>query len=142
MQTQQQKPTARPKHKRSVGELLAAWLLLIWGITIVWIDFPKSGWVAPLSLKTVTRLIFIQGICCLLSGLLTLMQIRKGAQWLLNLTALCFLGISGVFVWIVWEQNIHPLPYSLFALVGVGLLIALGFFFLGRWLGQQEDTDD
>jgi hypothetical protein len=139
---QPQKPQRRRHSKHTVGELVTGWLLLLWGVAIVWIVFPKSGWVAPLSLKTLTRLIFVQGVCSILSGFLTLVRVRRGAQWLLGLISLCFLGMSGVVIWIVWEQNAHQLPYSLFAFVGAGLLIAFGFFFLGRWLGMQEDSAD
>lgn len=141
-QKQPEKPTARPRPKRTVGELVAAWLLIFCGVVIVWTDFPKSGWVAPLALKTLTRLIFVEGVCSILSGLLILARSRKGAQWLLGLIALCFLGMPGVVVWIVWEMNAHQLPYSLFAVVGAGLLIAFGFFLLGRWIGRQEDSKE
>lgn len=135
---QQQKTKPRPRPKRTVGELVAAWLLLLWGIVTGTYFFPSSGVEIDLS-GVLSILLISQGVACFLGGLAALLRLRKGTQALLTLAALCFLSFAGILLWL---SKKYPEVPSYFLPIVASVLIALGFFFLGRWLGSQEDSDD
>ena len=138
-QKKKEKPTPRPRPKRTVGELVAAWLLLLWGLLSAWTFLPSPGFIAAPEIKAMAILIFAQGSFCLLAGLAALLRHRKGARWLLSFAGLSFLGLLGVNVWLCVKYD-ALLSYLL--PIGACLIIAMGFVFLGRWLGMQEDSDD
>ncbi len=131
-QKQQEKPTASPRPKRTVGELVAAWLLLLWGAGTLWLFF--SSGISPLFLK---YLVNAHSLFCLLGGLVSLARQRRLAQLLVSLAALVLLGISGCFLYYSQSDYGMGLPW-----IASFLIAALGFFWLGRFLGQQEDSQD
>ena len=139
MQTQQQKQKARPKHKRSVGELLAAWLLLLWGLVSIGFTLPHPNAIADPESKAIQVLALVQGIFCLVAGLAALLRHHKIAGWLLFIPALCFLSMLGIFAWFCVKYNAL---LSFLPPIGACLFIVMGFVFLGRWLGQQEDVEE
>ena len=136
---QQQKPKPRPRHRRTVGELVAAWLLLLWGAGTA-IFFSQLGYEPNLT-GTISHLLWVlQGTFCGLAGLLALLSLRSATRASLFLGATCLLCLIGFGLWLAIKS---PQTAVLnLTLSGALLLIALGYFFLGRWLGQQEDSEE
>ncbi len=136
-QKQQEKPTARPRPKRTVGELVAACLLVLWGAGTLWLFSYFLRGMRPLFLG---YLVNAHSLFCLLGGLVSLAQQRRLAQLLISLAAVILLGISGHFIYFL-QSNSSDLAATL-PWIASFLLASLGFFWLGRFLGQQEDLEE
>ena len=145
MQRQQESPRShRPKPRRSVGELLAAWLVLIWGVGSGGLylpyalqNFGEKHFPIPLPILIFDALILLQAALCALSGLCVLLRLRRIAKFGLMAVALCFLGMGALTVWLT--EGISGVWDLLWPVVSV---IVAGFLFLlGRWLGQQGESE-
>jgi drug/metabolite transporter superfamily protein YnfA len=137
-QQQRQKPSGRPRSKRTAGELVAAWLVLAWGAITALYFFPVNRLETDLESRVLMILFISQGITCFLGGLAALLRLRKGTQVLLTLVGLCFLSVTGIFLGFSKKYGGFA-PY-LVPLV-ISALIGLVFLALGRWFGRLEDTD-
>lgn len=136
----EERPKARHK-KRSLGELLVAWLVLLWGggITVLagWIFHEEfqGNWS---DLPTFLGLLF-HGLCCLGAGVGTLMRHRPIAKWLLFLAGLCVVAVAAIGTWQDHASGKPLLAVGELIAIGICVTLAIGFVFLGRWLGRQED---
>ncbi len=137
MQRQQERARPhRPKLRRAVGELLTAWLILVWGVVSGGTSLPfalitfREG-LAPLPLLPLLTnlLILLQTVLCIVSGLCMLLRLRLVAKYGLMGIALCFLSMGAITVtWVLlWTA--------------ICVVVAVLFFFLGRWIGQQEESE-
>jgi hypothetical protein len=138
VQTQRQKPTARPRPKRTVGELAAAGLILAWGVLTGVFFWPRVGFQIDTESSVLLTLLFSQGIACFLAGVAALLRLSKGTQALLTLAGLCFLSLTGAFLW--FSKKYSAFGSYLFPLL-ISTLIGLVFLALGRWFGRLEDSD-
>ncbi|WP_394795663.1 hypothetical protein [Armatimonas sp.] len=136
MQRQEQK--TKPRQRRSVGELVMATLAVLWGVTTAIFFYQLMH--EPTLIGAIGYALWIfQGMLCGLGGLLSLLRLRAAARIALSLAALCLIGLIGVALWIASTQ---PPTVTLNLIIsGALLILALVYFFLGRWLGQQEDSD-
>ena len=146
MQNQQERePTRRPKRRRSrrsVGELLAAWVLVVGGAGVsvpVYIvavsiirQYPSLVEVALFAPWMVSVL-----LCCC-GGLASLLRHRNFSRWLLTGAAFLLLVSSGI--WLYWFRHTGNMGFGVVYCLGI-ITIAAFLFFLGRWLGRQEDID-
>ncbi|WP_394792736.1 hypothetical protein [Armatimonas sp.] len=143
MQRQQEnEPQNRPKQRRSVGELLIAWLVLLWGVgsgvaflPFALMNFREKHFTFPLPILISDALILLQAALCVASGLCVLLRLRLFAKYGLMAVALCFLGMGAMNVWLVkWVLvDVGIILWSaIFVIVAAALLL------LGRWLGHQE----
>ena len=94
--------------------------------------------VIRLGRKDLLQLLFyvlclLPGILLLLSGVASLARARKLAQWFLFGLAIYMLGF-GALLFYSSVQNLQLLIFC--------LTVAVCFFFLGRWIGHQTDTED
>ncbi|WP_309722792.1 hypothetical protein [Armatimonas sp.] len=146
MQRQQESPLSHlPKQRRMVGELLIAWLILVWGVVsggtslpFALITFREGLATFPLPLLLTNLLIFLQAVLCMVSGLCVLLRQRLFAKYGMLMIALCFLGIGAMNVWLV--KGVLDVGVLLWSSVSV--IIAVALILLGRWLGQQEDHEE
>ncbi|WP_395140634.1 hypothetical protein [Armatimonas sp.] len=133
-----QKQKQPHRQRRSVGELVVATLALLWGVTTAVFFYQLNHEPTPIGAIGNALWIF-QGVLCGLGGLLSLLRLRTAACIALSLAALCLIGLIGVALWIASTQ---PPTVTLSLIIsGALLILALVYFFLGRWLGQQEDSD-
>ncbi len=141
MQHQQERePDTRPKQRRplrSVGELIVAWLLVLWGAfsTFLILTLPIGLSMIFYHFGIFFWLFLLQGASSLMTGLLTLTGRSHLATWLLSTAALCFVGLALVVMFSPPSQigkDFLPIVF---------LALAALFFFLGRWLGRQEDSE-
>ena len=146
MQRQQKKQLhSRPKQRRSAGELLAAWLILLWGVGSGVLIFPyvlltfRDGLSEfPLPILLTNFLGLLQAILCVFSGLCVFLWQRLFAKYGLMMIALCFLGIGAMNVWLV--KGVLDMGVLLWSSISV--IIAAALILLGRWLGLQEDHEE
>ena len=136
MQRQQQKQPHR--QRRSIGELVVATLAMLWGVTTA-IFFYQLMYEPTLVGVIGNALWVFQGVFCGLGGFLSLLRLRAAARLALSLATLCLIGLIGVALWIASTQS--PTVTQNLIISGALLILALVYFFLGRWLGQQEDRD-
>ncbi|WP_395138029.1 hypothetical protein [Armatimonas sp.] len=131
-----------------MGELLVGWFLLVCGAVAVVAtvtqvtEYLRHGEGAFFLVFT---LLSLQSNCCLLGGLSSLLRYHAVARWLLTAGALCSVGMA---LWLGYDYYLsrhYPQPpgslieITLFAfafLAFAGLL-----YFLGWWLGRQEDSE-
>lgn len=139
MQVQRQKPSRRIRPRRTVGELVAAWLVLAWGALTAVYFFPASRTEMDLESRVLTLLSIGQGLACFLGGVAALLRLRKGTQVLLTLAGLCFLTMIGIYLWFSKKYG-GPAPYLV--PLAITSLIGLVFLALGRWFGRLEDADN
>ena len=143
MQCQQERARSkRPKPRRTVGELLTAWLTLLWGLAsggtslpFALITFREGLATFPLPLLLTEFLILLQAVLCIVIGLCVLLRQRLFAKYGVMVIALCFLGIGAMNVWLV--KGVLDIGVILWSSVSV--MVAATLILLGRWLGQQED---
>lgn len=147
MQNQQERETtnstARTGRRRSIGELVVACLLLLWGIGTACL-------LSPMLLEIVhghgdrydrffsffVFLGLIQACCCVFGGIGTILPNRVLAKRSLEVVTVGWIGQAicnafneqGVDKWII---------VGCLACASIGAL----FFLLSRWLGRQEETD-
>lgn len=142
MQHQRERaPLSHPKPQRpprSLGVLLTAWLLLLWGGTITTIVL-RAG--APTHhdpvLDQVAFVVFVlHGLLCFLSGILSLLRRPSLARWFLTAAAVC-LGLVGA--WIVWWSTLHRMPN--FIVAAAMIVLSVCFLVVSHWLGKQEDLE-
>lgn len=150
MQRQQERePDTRqkpPRPRRSVGELLAAWLLILWGASCAYVIAPYFLVIIRRELGEFSRSValstvlgFLQAFLCFIAGFTTLLCNYRLAKWSLITTGLCWIGLAIANLTIDPVAGIMEMWILLWSLVYS--LVSLLFFFLGRWLGQQEDSD-
>ncbi|WP_395088402.1 hypothetical protein [Armatimonas sp.] len=133
-----QRQKQQHRQRRSVVELVVATLALLWGVTTAVFFYQLNH--EPTLIGAIGNALWIfQGVFCGLGGLLSLLRLRAAARLALSLAALCLIGLIGIALWIAFTQP--PTITVNLILSGVVLILALGCFFLGRWLGQQEDSD-
>lgn len=121
-----------------MGELVVATLAVLWGVTTAIFFYQLMH--EPTLVGAIGNALWIfQGVFCGLGGLLSLLRLRAAARIALSLAALCLIGLIGVALWIASTQL--PTVTLNLVLSGALLILAWGYFFLGRWLGQQEDRD-
>ena len=120
-----------------MGEVVAACLLLLWGAATALFSL---GYEPTLAGKISYYLWVIQGVFCSFSGALALLRLRSATRILLLLSAACLIALSGFGLWFAVKspENAH----LTLILSGALLFFALGYFLLGRWLGQQEDSEE
>lgn len=160
MQRQQERALdTSPKQRRprrSVGELLIAWLLTLWGaaVGVVFLLFllnatendPRALLRLPLVVGLGYVLPVLHGLLCLTAGLSALLRRRLLGRWLACSAALSVVGYGVArsllaFLWNGEEISLRHLPAVLLSLIP-HLLVALPLFFLGWWLGRQEDSEE
>lgn len=133
----------RRAERRSWGELLAGWLLVLWGSFPAWVGCVLDG---DEGTHWWPRAVLLHGLFCLLSGLAVLFRLRSVSAWFLRLAA--FGSLAMAFFWIVSEPEHHfprwrlELDLIALAFAAASVLIAICFFFVARWLGRQEDNQD
>jgi glucan phosphoethanolaminetransferase (alkaline phosphatase superfamily) len=156
MQRQQERePTTRqkpPRLRRSVGELLTAWLLVLFGAGCAYMSVPEVLKIVRDDANTYifrwyivdVVLIFVQASLCLVAGVGTLLRQRLLARWTLRLAGLCCIGLACFEIALtysviarVMEKKDEPTLWMLWFFLPVALLL----FFLGWWLGRQEDSE-
>ena len=139
MQRQQERARPnRPKPRRTVGELLTAWLVLLWGLGL-------GGFYLPFALMRFNKehflisdvLFLLQAALCIVSGLCAFLRLRLLAKYGLIVAALCFLGLAVVTVWST--KGVSDVEELLWIVAFV--ILATLLFFLGRWLGQQGESE-
>jgi hypothetical protein len=147
---QRQQDTERPnlstrRPRRSVGELIVAWLLILWGAGCAWVTGPYALEVIrrgpgefPRYVALSTVLAFLQALVCFVAGLTILPRVRTLAKWLLFAAGLCWIGL--VYSNFVLDPVRMVNPWELLW-PSVFLMAALLLFFLGWWLGRQEDSE-
>lgn len=135
---QQQKSSPGRRHRRSLGELVAASLTLIWGVLTA-LFFILLGHERTTFGNLTHALWVTQALCCGFGGLLALLRHRPLARLGLSLAALCLLILMGLGLWQARLPELRSLNLLLAAFL---LVVATGYFFLGRWLGMQEETDE
>ena len=138
--------------RRSWGEILVGWLLLLWGLVIgtyTLVLFVNAGVIPALLGNIAFALGFLYSAFTCLGALAILVRRRVLAKWLLWAAALAALVVLalGLFVsYQIWHQiNPHARQAILRIIVVIGLFlltVTLGSFFIGRWIGQQEDIPD
>lgn len=143
MQHQRERdPVLQPKPQRpprSLGVLLTAWLLLLWGgaITTIVLRAGAPSHHDPLLDQVAFVVFVLHGVLCFLSGILSLLRRPSLARWFLTAAAVC-LGLVGA--WIVWWSELHRMPnLSVAALM---IVFSVCFLVLARWLGKQEDLEN
>jgi UPF0716 family protein affecting phage T7 exclusion len=144
MQHQQKKDLGtKPRPHRSVGEFLAGWLLLLWGLVSTWTGFMllntfDIGHWSP-------RTLLLHGLCCLTGGGLTLLQLPRLAAWLFWGASVTTLILGVLFV---WNEPSSWVPRWRLELSSANLLsafvcltIASLLLLLGRWLSRLKDIE-
>ncbi len=156
MQRQQERERAPrqkpPRSRRSVWELIVAWLLILWGaaVGVVFLLFllntigndPRDLLRVPLA-GLAYVLPVLHGVLCLTAGLSALLRRRLLGRWLACSAALSVVGYGVArsllaFLWNGVEISLRHLPAVLLSLIP-HLLAALLLFFLGWWLGRQDE---
>lgn len=126
---------------------MAAWLLLLWGTGTTclvgsWLLEVVRGNHLPNYARALPIVLFLgtfHGVFCAISGLGTLLRNRVVAKLLLMIAALCCLGLAG-FAVVMGFFIFDTLLWC--ALILFFLSMATLLFFLGRWLGRQEDIEE
>jgi hypothetical protein len=133
---QRQRQLQKPKLRRSRAEWVVAWIVCVWGGSIL---LGVATWNDYLALKFP---LLLHGLFCLAGSLLSLARLRNVARFLLSLAGcmLCVLGGVIAWAWVIEGENRPLVPFVL-GLVGGLTIFALGFALLGRWLGMQEDSE-
>ncbi len=131
-----------PRPRRSVGELLAAWLLILWGLSCAWVVF--MTYVTD-TVKWPLFALFLHGVCCLVGGTLALLRFRRLATGLVWGAAVAIMLIGVLFIFrepTLWTPRWRlDLSFGNLRAFVVCMAFATLFFFLGRWLGSQEDSE-
>lgn len=139
----EEKPAQRRRGRRSWGELLAAWLLVLWGISTTILVWPLFLEFIHGESSRYDRLFpfFIcmslsQAILCTLGGLATLLRNRVLAKWALVVASLCWSVLA-------CSNALNEQGISVGILTGclAMLCVAALLFFLSWWLGLQEDSE-
>jgi hypothetical protein len=142
MQRQQKRPQAQEATRRSVGELLLSWLLILGGAAATALgvsDYLRSTHPEPVTDFILYGLFLGQALFGFLGGVLSLLRSRMLTRWSLYIAgAVSLLTAVAIIVGVVMHMVTGPvLETALFALGFVFLASVL--FFLGRWLGRQDD---
>ena len=134
---QQQKSSPGRQLQRPLGELVVAALTLIWGVltTLLFIQLGHER----TTFGNLTHALWVtQALCCGFGGLLALLRHRPLARLGLSLAALCLLILMVLGLWQARLPETRSLNLMLAAFL---LAVGAGYFFLGRWLGTQEDQE-
>ena len=112
---------------------------MLWG-TITALFFAKLSH-EPGAFGTTTNALFIgQAACCALGGFLALVRQRGLACAVLWLASFLLLALINLAIWYSLQHR-EMLQNNMILCVAL-LFIGVGYAFLGRWLGMQEDSDD
>lgn len=143
-QQEREEPQRTRPRQRSWGELLAAWLLVVWGgATALFVV--RSWWPALAHDEDILRKVGIalgafQAFFSVCAGFSYFLRYRIAARWCLNATAFCIIGFSALGVFFEWKRLGSVSSLSLFIFAAL-FILALCLVFLGRWLAQQEDAE-
>ena len=135
---------ARPRPKRTVGELTAAWFLLLWGIGVCLLAKVVHGNIL------ITIGLLLHGLLSLLGGMATLAGNRSLARALaLGAAMIAFLaGSATVYIFFFATRSPNPdkgvILINLLVLLAASLIFlpTLGLMALAFWIGKQEDSEE
>lgn len=124
--------------KRSWRELLATWLVLLWGLVNTIIMGP-TFLTPPASASGLMRAMgyctLLHFACALVGGICALLRYRAMAYWLLQVAALALFVIGILHLATLREPEV-AIDWSYLASLG---MFATLFFFLAHGLGRRED---
>lgn len=135
-------PKRAPQERQSWGELLAAWLLVLWGVgtfvAVYWSVPGLGGKDRSLLYQILDITSLLQAVFCFLGGLGSLLPYRSVARWGLYLAAFTMAVFSTVFLYDILHRGSRDI---MGIAIGASLLVFSGFLvFLGHWLGRQEEV--
>ena len=138
----QQETTQQQIPRRSVGELLVALLLMLWGA--IWgilcaVDFFGLQRDSPIfQMHVLIVMLVTASVSTFAGGLFSLLRYRRIAFYFLMLASFCICIAGLCEFWLL--GGIHFGLWILLPIVGI-LATASVVFFLGRWIDRQAGLD-
>ena len=127
----------------AVCKLITAVLLILWGgLSFLVLPITEEGvFIHPFNLDTIRSIgTFFHAIGCLIAGITCLSRWYRATRILLTGTALSVVVIAGVNI-PIWLKIRPDLKQAVFEWTIQYLIGSLVLFFLGWWLGRQEDSE-